>query len=65
MLTHPHLMRQKGLLVPSCWASGITRRADEKAGEEKNGTGKAWQSWARAKARQVKSGMTDTLGGVG
>ena len=57
---HPHLMRQKGFLASSCLASGGTRRADEKAEKEKN-----WSDGERCMARVGKSGMTDTLGGVG
>ena len=65
MLTHPHLMRQKGLLVPSCWASGLTRRADEKAGQEKMGRARHGNLGQEQRQGRGKSRMTDTLGGVG
>ena len=63
---HPHLMRQKGFLAPSCQAPGGTRRADEKSGEGKNWwDGERMERDGERMARVGKSGMTDTLGSVG
>ena len=49
--THPHLMRQKGLLPSFCWAAGPTRRGrwEGRAGKKWFcGTGRAWQEQGKA-----------------
>ena len=46
--THPHLMRQKGLLPSSCWAARRGRWEGRAGKKWFCGTGRAWQEQGKA-----------------